>query len=93
MFITFFLLHIICKINIQKLIKIFLNLFSLYIKMTNKHYQNHKEKPRKEVRGRYQTHKERLRKEAPEKNKNLSEEEKDKRHKKVRGKHQNLPEE
>lgn len=43
--------------------------------MTNKHYQNHKEKPRKEVRGRYQTHKERLQKEAPEKNKNLSEEE------------------
>ena len=46
--------------------------------MTNKYYQKHKERLRKEARERYQ---------------NTSEEEKDKILEKVRGRNQNLPEE
>ena len=52
--------------------------FFLYIKITNKYYQKHKEG---------------LQKEAPEKYQNLCEEEKDKRQKKAWERYQNFTEE
>ena len=58
--------------------KIFLNFFSLYIKITTNYYQKRKEKLRKEARERYQ---------------NLSEEEKEKKQKKDWDRYQNLSEE
>ena len=56
------------RILMKKIKKYFLIIFFAYIKMVNKYYQKHKERLRKEARERYQ---------------NLSEEEKDKRQKKV----------
>ena len=53
-------------------------MFFLYIKMTSKYYQKHKERLQKEARERYQ---------------NLYEEEKDKRRKKSRERYQNFTEE
>ena len=50
----------------------------MYVKMLNKYYQKHKEKPWKEGHERYQ---------------NLFEEQKDKRREKVRDRCKNLPEE